>query len=168
MVNLKINGELNLKSVLKRVALKFKIFNFSLHNNVIETQLFLQKMCARELSTSLYFSKWIFRDFIFQIIFSSSSLSKKETADASSVSGGCCTESLNCHSLFQGYVTHWCHKLTETTNRLIQKKNYCTWHFIPVRLESERFRLHYLNAWYSCGQVFVIPIDCLMRLFPIF
>ena len=55
-------------------------------------------MCAREFSTSSYFSKWIFSDFIFQIIFSSSYLTKKETADASSVSGGCCTESLNCPS----------------------------------------------------------------------
>ena len=53
-------------------------------------------MCAREFSTSSYFSKWICRDFIFQIIFSSSYLTKKETADASSVSGGCWTESLNC------------------------------------------------------------------------
>ena len=60
-------------------------------------------MCAREFSTSLYFSKWIFRDFIFQIIFSSSYLTKKETADASSVSGGCCTESLN--SLY--YSSYW-------------------------------------------------------------
>ena len=51
-------------------------------------------MCAREFSTSSYFSKRIFRDFIFQIIFSSSYLTKRETADASSVSGGCCTESL--------------------------------------------------------------------------
>ena len=52
-------------------------------------------MCAREFSTSSYFSKWIFRDFIFQILFSSSYLTKKETDDALSVSGGCCTESLN-------------------------------------------------------------------------
>ena len=51
-------------------------------------------MCAREFSTSSNFSKWIFCDFIFQIIFSSSYLTKKETADASSVSGGCCTKSL--------------------------------------------------------------------------
>ena len=35
VVNFKINGELNLKSVLKRVASKFKVFN--LCNNVIET-----------------------------------------------------------------------------------------------------------------------------------
>ena len=52
-------------------------------------------MCARQFSTGSYCSKWIFRDFIFPIIFSSSYLTKKETADASSVSGGCCTESLN-------------------------------------------------------------------------
>ena len=43
----------------------------------------------------LIFFEMIFRDFIFQIIFSLSYLTKRETADASSVSGGCCTESLN-------------------------------------------------------------------------
>ena len=37
VVNFKINGELNFKSVLKRVASKFKVFNFYLCNNVIET-----------------------------------------------------------------------------------------------------------------------------------
>ena len=37
MVNFKINGEFNLKSVLKRIASKFKVFNFYLSNNVIET-----------------------------------------------------------------------------------------------------------------------------------
>ena len=37
MVNFKINGELNLKSVLKRVATKLKVFNFYLCKNVIET-----------------------------------------------------------------------------------------------------------------------------------
>ena len=37
MVNLKLNGELNLKSVLKPVASKFKVFTFYLCNNVIET-----------------------------------------------------------------------------------------------------------------------------------
>ena len=36
----------------------------------------------------------IFRDFIVQTIFSSSYLTKRETDDASSVSGGCCKESL--------------------------------------------------------------------------
>ena len=40
MVNFKINGALNLKSVLKRVASKFKVFNFYLCNNVIETYIF--------------------------------------------------------------------------------------------------------------------------------
>ena len=38
--------------------------------------------------------------FIFQIIFSSSHLTNRETADASSVSGDCCTESLNCNGFF--------------------------------------------------------------------
>ena len=56
-------------------------------------------MYTREFSTSSYFSKWIFRDFIFQIIFSSSYLTKKETADASSVSGGCCREYLNLQNI---------------------------------------------------------------------
>ena len=37
VVNFEINGELNLKSVLKWVASKFKVFNFYLCNNVIET-----------------------------------------------------------------------------------------------------------------------------------
>ena len=37
VVNFEINGKLNLKSVLKRVASKFKVFNFYLCNNVIET-----------------------------------------------------------------------------------------------------------------------------------
>ena len=37
VVNFEINGELNLKSVLTRVASKFKVFNFYLCNNVIET-----------------------------------------------------------------------------------------------------------------------------------
>ena len=37
MVNFEMNCELNLKSVLQRVASKFKVFNFYLCNNVIET-----------------------------------------------------------------------------------------------------------------------------------
>ena len=37
MVNFKINGELNLKSALKWVDPKFKVFNSYLCNNVIET-----------------------------------------------------------------------------------------------------------------------------------
>ena len=37
VVNFEINGELNLKSVLKRVASKFKVLNCYLFNNVIET-----------------------------------------------------------------------------------------------------------------------------------
>ena len=37
VVTFKINDELNLKSVLKRIASKFKVFNFYLCNNVIET-----------------------------------------------------------------------------------------------------------------------------------
>ena len=69
-------------------------------------------MCAREFSTSLYFSKWIFRDFIFQIIFSSSYLTERETADTSSISGGCCTESLNCfrkHGKMNYILEEWMH-----------------------------------------------------------
>ena len=77
---------------------------------------------------------------------------------------------INYYSRFQGYITHWCHKLTETTDRWIVSKirvqrcqetwipmkfstNYCRQHFIRVQLQSERLCSYYLKGLEESGAV---------------
>ena len=74
---------------------------------------------------------------------------------------------INYYSRFQGYVTHWCHKLTETTNRLIEYKirvRRCQKTWIPpfykksIGDDSERFRGRFFQS---------ISIVCLTQSFVI-
>ena len=57
MVNFKINCEMNLKSVLKRIASKFKVFNIYICNNVIETKLFSTQILGAGILYELIFLK---------------------------------------------------------------------------------------------------------------
>ena len=63
MFNFKINGELNLKNVLKRIASKFKVFYFYLCNNVIETWIFSAQNVRAEILYELIFFEMNFLRF---------------------------------------------------------------------------------------------------------
>ena len=57
VVNFKINCEFNLKNILKPIASKFKVFNFYLCNNVIDTKLFSRQNVRAGILYELIFFK---------------------------------------------------------------------------------------------------------------